>query len=230
MILCSVVRASASPPLREYHGWTATPIDPVGGAEEAFGAGFPGVGVGQRSGARRIAHWSRCCDLVKWTPRLMAPQFQPLVMDTGGPNPNRHSNGDSPVDEFRSVLWAYSTQTRNFLQLLAWLETKQRRNFSSSWLARSVYPFYCGWNPEERITYVPNREQKVFQYCATKMNGILLALSQPYTQLQIPLNWVAVGQTYCKWNMSNATCYKPKIQKVASALHSRMSYVKWSES
>jgi hypothetical protein len=54
MGLCSVERASTSPPLREDHRWTATLVDPVGGAEKVFGAGLPGVRVVQMRGARRM--------------------------------------------------------------------------------------------------------------------------------------------------------------------------------
>jgi hypothetical protein len=31
--------------LREDHRWTATSVDPVGGAEKVFGAGLPDVGI-----------------------------------------------------------------------------------------------------------------------------------------------------------------------------------------
>lgn len=104
-------------------------------------------------------HWWNAC-----FHRRTNACFDLLLLKQGDGNWNWHSNGARPVDEFGRELFSYSAQSRNLLQLEARVEAKQQRNFSNSWLARSLWPLYCGWNPEEWLTDAPSRKEKAFQY------------------------------------------------------------------
>ncbi len=80
-----------------------------------------------------------------------------------GGNPNWHSKGDMPKDEWCRVLRANSAQIRRELHVLWLLETRHLRVFSISWLTRSVWPLDWGWNPEDRLMDAPIRRPKAFQ-------------------------------------------------------------------
>jgi len=83
--------------------------------------------------------------------------------NSGGWYLREASNGDLPVAAQVKALREYSTQGRSPLQEVGWRAETQSRADSRLWLARSAWPFVCGWYPEERLMVAPIPLQKACQ-------------------------------------------------------------------
>lgn len=72
-------------------------------------------------------------------PAVLPGQKRGVVNSTGS-----SGMGDMPVEEEGSELWEYSTQGRKLLQEDGSRVAMQLKDFSSSWLIRSVWPLVWG--------------------------------------------------------------------------------------
>lgn len=99
-----------------------------------------------------LQHWN-CC----WTEATA--MFFSSEGNSGSWYPWEASNKDRPVAKEMWQLQAHSTQGSWVLHEDGWDELRQRRDSSSSWFIRSVWPLVCGWNPELRTTIAPKEVQ-----------------------------------------------------------------------
>ena len=94
------------------------------------------------------------------------PTSSSWLGNSGGWYPRQHSKGESLEEEDVWLLIAYSPHGSWELHEVGLLEHRHLSTVSMAWLARSVWSFDCGWNPEDKLTVVPMSMQKAFQNLA----------------------------------------------------------------
>ena len=67
-----------------------------------------------------------------------------LLREEGGRYPKQQAKRERPVDNKERVFQAYSTHRIESNQALGDPTTRQRRDFSSSWLSLTICPLVCG--------------------------------------------------------------------------------------
>ena len=81
----------------------------------------------------------------------------------GGWYPRQQVNGDMSVKETGKLLYDYFTHGKEATQEFGDPSTRQRRDFSSSWLSLSVWLLVCGWKRDDSCGFPPTRVQNAFQ-------------------------------------------------------------------